>query len=107
MSKRNGKQIDGSGSSAAEAEEVEAVDTPAPAADPIPCPPSHEEDPLMSMSDVARYVGKSPPTITRWVADGLLKAVRVGPLHKIRRSDLARFMSGSALAAREAELSKS
>lgn len=67
---------------------------------PVELPPSHEDDPLMSLSEVGAYVGKSPQTIARWIQDGLLEAVRVGPLFKIRRSVLARFMGGTALQSR-------
>lgn len=63
----------------------------------IPLPPSDADDPYMSLSEVARYVGKSPQTIVRWCADGLIEFVRVGPLPKIRRSALAKFLGGSAL----------
>lgn len=67
---------------------------------PIPLPPSHDEDPLMTLSEVGQHVGKSPQTIARWIQDGLLEATRVGPLFKIRRSVLARFLGGTALQTR-------
>lgn len=61
-------------------------------------PPTHEEDPLMNLSEVARALGKTPPTIFRWVTDGLLVAVRQpSGLWAVRRSEVNRFLGGSAL----------
>ena len=77
--------------------ETKGAEVPPAIVNPPVLPPSNDEDPYMSLSEVARHVGKHPTTIMRWVADGLLEVVRVGPLPKIRRSTLAKFLGGSAL----------
>ncbi len=64
---------------------------------PTECPPAHDDDPFMTLSEVAKYVGKHPATVGRWVADGLIETVPCGPLRKIRRSALIRFLGGTAL----------
>ena len=61
-------------------------------------PPTHKEDPLLTTSEVARQLGKSPQTIGRWIADGLLKAVALpGGRLAIRKSIVNQFLGGSAL----------
>lgn len=60
--------------------------------------PTHEDDPFLTLSAVARELGKSPTTISRWVQDGLLEAVRQpSGLFAIRKSVVNRFLGGSAL----------
>ena len=59
-------------------------------------PPSHQEDPLLTLSEVARYIGKSRPTIVRWCRDGLLKTERIGHKEHIRQSVLDTFLGGTA-----------
>lgn len=61
-------------------------------------PPTHKEDPMLTLSDVARQLGKSHTTIARWVQDGLLKAVMLpGGRMAIRKSVVNQFLGGSAL----------
>lgn len=61
-------------------------------------PPTHEEDPLLSPSEVARAIGKHQNTIYNWIRDGLLKATR-HPTGRIvvRRSEVNKLLANSAL----------
>ena len=60
---------------------------------------SHAEDPLMNLSEVARFCNKDPSTISRWVRDGLLRCVwSPSGLPAVRRSEVVKFYGGSALA---------
>ena len=69
-----------------------------PAIDDFDSPPTHDADPFLSMSEVARQLGKHPSTIGRWVQDGLLKAVRQpSGIPAIRRSEVNAFLGSSAL----------
>ena len=59
---------------------------------------SHEEDPLLNLSQVARLIGKHPSTVQRWARDGLLKVQRMpSNLPGVRRSEVNKFLGGSAL----------
>lgn len=65
-------------------------------------PPTHEDDPLMTQSEVARALGKSPQTIGRWIADGLLAFTKLpSGLPVVRRSEVNKFLGGSALPQKE------
>ncbi len=56
-------------------------------------PKTHQEDPLLTMSEVARRIGKHPSTIRRWVDDGLLTAVRLpSGLPAVRESQILQLM---------------
>lgn len=57
-----------------------------------PARPTHEEDPYLTFSDVARRVGKSVTTISNWVNQRLLKAEWNGPRLCIRESTLRAYM---------------
>lgn len=60
--------------------------------------PTHADDPFLTLTEVARQLGKHPSTIGRWVQDGLLIAVRQpSGLFSIRKSEVNRFLGGSAL----------
>lgn len=62
--------------------------------------PSHKEDPLLTLQEVARYVGKHRNTVKKWVETGVLRARKlppVGGVPHVRQSDLNRFLDGSAL----------
>lgn len=61
-------------------------------------PPTHEEDPFMSPSEVAKALGKHQNTVYNWIRDGLLNAIR-HPTGRIvvRRSEVNKLLSGSAL----------
>lgn len=61
-------------------------------------PVSSEDDPLLTQSQVARMCGKSPQTIGRWIADGLLAFHRQpNGLLAIRKSAVDRFLGASCL----------
>jgi hypothetical protein len=61
-------------------------------------PISSEVDPLLSQSDVARMLGKSPQTIGRWIADGLLSFHRQpNGLPMIRKSVVDKFLGTTCL----------
>lgn len=63
-----------------------------------PNPPTHEQDPLLSPSEVARALGKHPNTIYQWIRDGLLDAIR-HPSGRVvvRRSVVNKLLTNSAL----------
>jgi hypothetical protein len=60
---------------------------------------THEEDPLLTLAEAGRMVGKSPSAIKNWLRDGLLRATRDPTgLSRIRQSELERFYGATALA---------
>lgn len=76
-----------------------AVTPPAAAAPPAVTPPTHEDDPILNMSEVARQLGKHPSTIKVWIQTGLLDAIRMpSNLYGVRKSQVNRVLAGSALA---------
>lgn len=59
----------------------------------------HRDDPMLSMSESGRLIGKSHTTIRRWIQDGLLAAVRdARGIHRVRKSELIRFTGVTAFA---------
>ena len=61
-------------------------------------PPTHEDDPILTISEVGRQLGKSAQTIARWCKDGLLSAIRQpSGLFGVRKSEVNKFLGGSAL----------
>lgn len=53
---------------------------------------------MLTLADVGRQLGRSPQTIARWIDDGLLSAVRLpSGLRVVRRSEVNKFLRGSAL----------
>jgi len=61
-------------------------------------PPTHAEDPILSLAEVGRQIGKSHQTIGRWVKDGLLAAIRTpNGLVGVRKSEVNKFLGSSAL----------
>lgn len=59
----------------------------------------HREDPLLSASEAGRLIGRTHTTIRRWIADGLIVAVRdERGLNRIRKSELIRFTGVTAFA---------
>lgn len=61
-------------------------------------PISGEVDRLLSQSEVARMLNKSPQTIGRWINDGLLRFVRQPDgLPKIRKSEIDAFLGVTCL----------
>lgn len=60
--------------------------------------PTHAEDPILSLHEVARQIGKSPQTIGRWLKDGLLAYIRMpNGLRGVRKSEVNKFLGSSAL----------
>ena len=64
-------------------------------------PLTHEEDPILSCSEVGRQIGKHRTTVWRWVQCGLIKGFPM-PNHDIgiRKSEVNKILSASALDAR-------
>lgn len=62
-------------------------------------PATHREDEILDVAQVAAMFGRSPPTIRRWIADGLLATVRMpSGLKKVRRSVVEKFLEGTTVA---------
>ena len=59
---------------------------------------AHDNDPLLHLSTVGRCIGRHGMTIRRWIDEGILKAVRVGPLQKVRKSEVAKLLEHSRFA---------
>ena len=47
---------------------------------------------MMTIRDVAQQMKVSPRTVQRWIRRGLLPAVRVGKVVRIRQEDLLGFL---------------
>lgn len=61
-------------------------------------PLTHEDDPILNLSEVGRMIGKSPQTIGRWCQDGLLRCLPLpNGLRGVRKSEINKFLGGSAL----------
>lgn len=76
---------------------------PTQAEQPQADPPTHAEDPILNLSEAGRVCGKSPMTMKRWCMDGLLNYVPLpSGLWGIRRSELNKFLGGSALSNKQA-----
>ena len=52
-----------------------------------------DPDPLMSVPEVAGYVGFSHQTIHNWIKDKKLPAVRIARNYRIRKSDVDRALA--------------
>lgn len=64
---------------------------------------SHSEDPMLTYTEAGELIGKSRTTLRRWVEEGLLRSFRdPNGLSRIRKSELTRFYSGTAMAIKEA-----
>lgn len=60
---------------------------------------AHRDDPMLSMSEAGRLIGRTHTTIRRWIDDGLIDAVRdVRGLRRVRKSELIRFTGVTAFA---------
>ena len=54
---------------------------------------THMEDPILSLSEAARMMGKSSGTVGRWIHDGLLECIRMpSGLRGVRRSEVNKFL---------------
>jgi len=61
-------------------------------------PPTHAEDPILSLREAAEQFGKSSQTVGRWIHDGLLRVIRLpSGMPGVRQSDVDAFLGGSAL----------
>lgn len=56
---------------------------------------THENDPLLHLTTVGKCIGRDGRTVARWIEEGLLKAVRVGKLYKVRKSEVAKLLDCS------------
>lgn len=55
--------------------------------------PAHEfEIDLLRAEEVAELVDVHPATVYRWVRQGLLRAMRIGRVVRIRRCDVSEFV---------------
>ena len=56
-------------------------------------PRDHRDDPLLTVSEVARRLGKSPTTVARWIAEGWIPAIRLpSRLWAVRESEVNRVL---------------
>ena len=61
-------------------------------------PPTHDEDPIITLAEVARQTGKHVSTISRWVQSGLLEVVQwPSGLPAVRQSQVNAILGASAL----------
>lgn len=60
---------------------------------------THQEDPMLTLAEAGRRVGRSANSIKNWINDGLLRSVRdPSGLSRIRQSELEKFYGATALA---------
>jgi len=56
-----------------------------------------EEDPLLSVADVARLLSITQPTVREWIKEGKLRAHRAGArFWRIRKSEVDRMLAEQA-----------
>jgi len=61
-------------------------------------PKTHQEDPILSIPEVGRQLGKSPSTINRWCLDGLLKHLRMpNGMLGVRKSQVNKILAASEI----------
>ena len=61
-------------------------------------------DAMLTVAEVARYLGVTPHTVYRWISQGRLSATRYSPkVIRVRRGDLAAFAPASTPAIAEAK----
>jgi excisionase family DNA binding protein len=56
------------------------------------------DDPLLTVEEVAQIVRAHPETVRRWLREGQLRGVQPGSKrlgYRIRRSEVERFLSGA------------
>lgn len=59
---------------------------------------THQEDPLLNLSEVGRRCGRTSTTIGRWIQDGLLPATKLpSGLVAVRESALDKFLGATPL----------
>jgi len=65
----------------------------------LPPPVQLPEEEMLTLTDVARMVGRTAQTVGRWCNDGLLVCRRLpSGLRVVPRSEVMKFIGGSALA---------
>jgi excisionase family DNA binding protein len=57
---------------------------------------------LMTITEVAEYFRISEQTVYRWLSRGILTAIRVGNVTRIRREDLQAFIDAHTRVAEDA-----
>lgn len=63
--------------------------------------PTSIEDPLLTLGEVARRLGKHRSTIARWVDDGLLEVIRMpSGLPHVRASQVNQLLQASSIESR-------
>lgn len=50
------------------------------------------DDKLMTLDEVAAYLGLHPRTVTRYIAEGKLTAITLGKAYRIQKCDLQAFL---------------
>lgn len=62
---------------------------------------THQEDELLTPSEVGRRLGKTHTTIMRWIEDGLLEAIELpSGLRAVRASQVNAILNGSQITGR-------
>lgn len=56
------------------------------------------ENRLMSLKDLAKYIGVSKATIYRYVKKGKLPAIQIGRLWKFRKEKIDKWLEGQEIA---------
>jgi excisionase family DNA binding protein len=51
---------------------------------------------MMTVPEAARFAGRDPETIRRWIRSGKLRASKVGTQHVIEQSDLEELLYSAA-----------
>ncbi|CAN5312038.1 hypothetical protein BH24ACT7_BH24ACT7_23490 [soil metagenome] len=51
----------------------------------------------MTVPDAARYAGRNPETIRRWIREGKVRSERVGTQHLVLREDLTAMLADRPL----------
>lgn len=54
---------------------------------------THDDDPILTLTEAARQLGKSRPTVARWAEEGLIKTFTHGKLPHVRQSEIDRLIS--------------
>lgn len=56
-------------------------------------PATHREDPLLSLAQAGKQLGKDGQTIGRWIKQGLMQCVRLpNGLHCVRQSQIDKIL---------------
>jgi predicted site-specific integrase-resolvase len=67
---------------------------------------THAEDPILTINEVGRQIGKSHQTVGSWCKAGLINAWRLpSGCWAVRQSEVNKFLAGSALDKQVGEVS--